>query len=137
MSAISAVFAIAIVIMGISLRGNMLLAIPGLVMVSLLPLVVVVQSLKVPIGIEISEKGVEVFFRRKKTLMILWKNVISMKLVNKDLNRYILRATKDDGEVARLGLSEEPAEEVKVMWSRLFPNGRNLSDDAHIRYPSS
>lgn len=135
--AVSATFSILILSLGYFLGKSMFIGGFGALLAWTPVLVMFLVARKLPIGFEVNAEGIQVVFRKQRKQLILWKDVISFRLVNKDLDRYVLRFLKHDGRMAWWGLSKEPAEKVREMWSRLFPDGRDISDDVHVRFPSS
>jgi hypothetical protein len=134
--AVSATFSILILSLGYFLGKNMFIGGFGALLAWTPVLVMFLVARKLPIGFEVNAEGIHVVFRKQRKQLILWKDVISFKLVNKDLDRYVLRFLKDDGQMAWWGLSREPAEKVMEMWSKLFPDGRDISDDTHSEFPT-
>ncbi len=88
-------------------------------------------------GVRVDTKGVQLISNRDERVMILWKDVISLKPIKLDPGMYKLRGIINDGRPALVSLSEEPTEEVRHMWRKLFPDGRDISEDAHTRFPTS
>jgi hypothetical protein len=93
-------------------------------------------SRKIPIGIGVSAKGIQLISRKQGKVMMLWKDVISQQPIKLDRGMYKLRGFISDGRPAVVGLSEEPAQKVREMWSRLFPDGRDISEYIHSKFPT-
>lgn len=134
--AVSATFSILILSLGYFLGMNMFIGGFGALLTWMPVLIMFSVARKLPIGFEVNAEGIHVVFRKQRKQLILWKDVISFKLVNIDLDRYVLRFLKDDGRMAWWGLSREPAEKVREMWSKLFPDGRDISEDIHSKFPT-
>jgi hypothetical protein len=119
--AVSATFSILILSLGYFLGKNMFIGGFGALLAWTPVLVMFLVARKLPIGFEVNAEGIHVVFRKQR---------------KQDLDRYVLRFLKDDGQMAWWGLSREPAEKVMEMWSKLFPDGRDISDDTHSEFPT-
>lgn len=88
-------------------------------------------------GVRVDAEGIQLVFNMHGSIMMPWKYVTSLEPVKLDPGMYKLKGLTNDRRAAILRLSEEPAEEVRRMWSKLFPDGRDISEDAHTRFPTS
>ncbi len=128
---VSATFSIIIVSVGIFFNKNMMIAGFGVFLASAPFIYVAAVTLSLPSGIEVSREGIQGVFRLKRKYLVRWRDVVSLKSGKRGPHSYVLRFRKDCGRIAFWGLSDEPAEEVKEMWSRLFPDGRDIDEDVH------
>jgi hypothetical protein len=94
------------------------------------------QYLRQPIGVEISANGIQLTFRKGESESILWKDVIAVRRIPLDLGYRRLEYYRKDGRMNVWALSKEPAEKVKEMWSKLFPEGRDISEDIRTKSPT-